>query len=122
MQKHISVLGILYIVLSLLGILGAGITFVILIGSGLISGDPEAITILSIIGGVISGFILLVSIPGLVGGIGLLRGYSWARILTLVLGFLNLLNIPFGTALGIYTIWVLFQEETIQIFQQTQNG
>jgi hypothetical protein len=28
-------------------------------------------------------------------------------MLTLVLAFLALFNIPFGTALGIYTLWVL---------------
>lgn len=34
----------------------------------------------------------------------------WARYLGLVLGFLALFRIPFGTALGIYTIWVLLPE------------
>ena len=40
----------------------------------------------------------------------------WARILVLVLEFINLIEIPIGTALGIYTIWVLFKDETVQIF------
>jgi predicted nucleic acid-binding Zn ribbon protein len=44
---------------------------------------------------------------GLAAGIGLLQRASWARVLTLVMGFLSLVSIPFGTALGIYTIWVL---------------
>jgi hypothetical protein len=38
---------------------------------------------------------------------GLFERRSWARILALVLGFLALLRFPFGTALGIYTLWVL---------------
>lgn len=38
---------------------------------------------------------------------GLFEHRPWARILALVLGFLALLSFPFGTALGIYTLWVL---------------
>jgi hypothetical protein len=35
-----------------------------------------------------------------------------------VLGIINLVNIPFGTALGIYTIWVLTNKETEALFSQ----
>lgn len=38
---------------------------------------------------------------------GLFERRPWARVLSLVLGFLALLSFPFGTALGIYTLWVL---------------
>ncbi len=48
-----------------------------------------------------------VSAIGLIGGIGLLNREPWARTVTLVAGFLELLSAPFGTALGIYAIWVL---------------
>src|SRR5215469_7451396 len=34
----------------------------------------------------------------------------WARVLGLVVAFLALLRFPLGTALGIYTIWVLLPE------------
>jgi uncharacterized membrane protein (DUF2068 family) len=37
---------------------------------------------------------------------GLFERRPWARILALVIGFLALLHFPFGTALGIYTLWV----------------
>jgi len=55
------------------------------------------------------------SIPSLIGGLGLLKLKSWARYLVLVLGFLNLPGIPVGTALGIYTIWVLLKDETARL-------
>jgi len=60
------------------------------------------------------------SIPGIVGGIGLLKRKYWARILILVLCFLSLLSIPFGTALGIYGIWILLKSETVEIFNPKQ--
>jgi len=42
----------------------------------------------------------------------LLQRQEWARIVTLVVGFIALLNLPFGTALGIYTIWVLLPTQS----------
>jgi hypothetical protein len=42
----------------------------------------------------------------------------WARILGLVLGFLALLRFPLGTALGIYTIWVLLPESSGQEYER----
>ncbi len=117
MEKHVSILGILYIIFSILGIMISMLVFWVLLGSGLASGDEEAIAILAIIGTAASGFILLLSIPGIIGGIWLMKWKPWARILVLILGFLNLIDIPFGTALGIYTIWVLMKDETIQLFR-----
>ena len=43
---------------------------------------------------------------------GLFEREPWARFLGLVLGFLALLRFPFGTALGIYTLWVLLPESS----------
>ena len=49
----------------------------------------------------------------------LLLGYKeWARILTIILSCLHILNIPFGTALGVYGLWVLFSPESVAIFER----
>ena len=116
MEKHITVLGVLYIALSVLGLLAAIIVFTAVVGGGIISQDPEAMAITAIVGPAVAGFLLIVSAPGLIGGIFLLKRRPWARILVLVLGFLNLIEIPIGTALGIYTIWVLLKNETVELF------
>lgn len=50
---------------------------------------------------------LLGSLLGFVTGWGLLEHQPWARGLTLLLGCFALIDPPFGTALGIYTLWVL---------------
>jgi hypothetical protein len=92
------------------------IIFTAVVGGGIISGDSEAIAITSIVGPAVALFFVLLSTPGLIGGIYLLKHRPWARILVLVLGFLNLIEIPIGTALGIYTIWVLFKDETVDLF------
>ena len=61
---------------------------------------------------------MLLGIPGIVAGYGLLRGTAWGRILALVVGFLGLVNFPLGTAIGIYTLWALIQDDAIQAFRR----
>ena len=52
------------------------------------------------------------SLAGLAVGVGLLERRSWARVLAIVLGIISLIHMPFGTALGIYTLWVLMPAES----------
>ena len=117
MEKHVTIIGVLYIVLNALWIIGAAIVLVILAGAGAMSGDDEAMAVTALVGIVIGSFLTIISLPGIVGGIGLLKYQPWARILVLILGFINLINIPFGTILGVYTIWALMNDDTIKLFE-----
>jgi hypothetical protein len=116
MDKHVTVLGALYIAFGALNILVAIIVWTVVVGGGLISGDEQAIAITTGIGSAIVFILVLLAAPGIIGGVGLLKWRPWARILVLILGCLHLFHIPFGTALGIYTIWVLVQDETVKLF------
>jgi len=60
----------------------------------------------------IGGMLALFGVAHLVLAWGLFQREPWARTLGLVLGFLALLRPPFGTALGIYTIWVLLPQQS----------
>jgi hypothetical protein len=122
MEKHITILGVLYIVCSALGVLAAMIVFVALAGGGLISGDHEVMAITAGIGTAVALFLVILSVPGIIGGIGLLNRKEWARILVLVLGFIQLLNIPIGTALGIYTIWALMNKDMLLLFMPSSGS
>ena len=117
MDQHVTVLSILYIGCGALFLCAAGIVFVFVVGGGLLSGEAEAIWITSGVGTVIAVFLTMLGAPGIVGGIGLLKRAEWARILVLVLGFLNLVNFPLGTLLGIYTIWALMRTEANEYFR-----
>jgi hypothetical protein len=116
MEKHVTVVGALHIVLGTLGVVLAAIVFLVIVGGGLISGNEQAITITTVIGSVIASFLVLVSLPGIIGGYGLLKGKPWARPLVLILGVLDLIDVPIGTVVGVYTIWVLMQGETARVF------
>ena len=116
MEKHVTILGIIYVAFGVLFLLAAAIVFVAVAGGGLLSGDREAIAITSAVATVVSAFLVLFSLPTLAAGIGVMRHRPWARVLALILGVLNLLNVPFGTILGIYTIWVLMNDDSARIF------
>jgi hypothetical protein len=64
-------------------------------------------------------FVVVKAFAGFLAGWGLLQREPWARSLALVLGFISLFfNIPFGTALGIYTLWVLLPAESDAEYEQ----
>ena len=124
MKQHVSILGVLYIAFGVFGMLVAILVLVLLGGAaGMVSmvaqQEPDAAMaapILGIVGVGVFALIMLLSIPGVVIGIGLVKFKEWARILGLVLSALNLLNFPFGTILGGYGLWVLLNKETEALF------
>ncbi len=118
MEKHVQILAIIQIVFGVLGLLIAMIVFWGTVGGGLISQDPEAIFITSIVGTAVASFFIILSIPGIIGGMWLLKYKNWARILVLIIGIIDLIIIPIGPAIGIYTLWVLLKDETIQLFKE----
>ncbi len=117
MREHVTIVAALHIGLSLLLLLAAVLVFTILFGIGWASGDRTAANILTVIGSMVGGFMVVVGLPGLVGGIGLLQWRPWSRILMLIVSAMNLINVPVGTAVGVYSIWVLTREETAQLFE-----
>jgi hypothetical protein len=123
MQTHVKVLAVLFIVFSAFGVLAAVALFAIFGASAGIVGvsaDPGdaalAIPIIGLAGTGLVIFLLIVSLPGLIAGFGLLKLKPWARILAIVLCAINLINIPFGTIFGAYGLWVLLNKETEQMF------
>ena len=84
------------------------------------AGDPDARIAIPIIGGIgalVVTFTMLLSLPSIIAGAGLLYYKPWARILTLILSVFLLIHIPFGTALGFYGFWVLLSKETLPLFE-----
>ena len=118
MDKHLTVVAALHIGYGIMSLLLGLAIWIGLMGAGILSADPHAIRVLSFVGTVVGLFLLIVSVPEIVGGIGLLRRRPWARIVLLVLAVLELIRIPLGTALGVYTIWALVQDETKQILER----
>jgi hypothetical protein len=57
------------------------------------------------------GCVMLVgAIACFVAAWGLMERLPWARLYTIVVGAISLVEMPFGTALGVYSLWVLLPE------------
>lgn len=123
MQQHVKLVAILNIVYGSIWILLGLVVFALLGGVGFLTSfegraDAEqALPILVLIAVFIFGILLIVSAPAIVAGVGLLYYRPWARVLTIVVSALHLLNVPFGTALGIYGLWALLKPETEAMFR-----
>lgn len=68
--------------------------------------------------GSVGAFFFFTSILGVIAGWGLLERKPWARTLAIFFGIFALFNFPFGTALGIYTLWVLGSSDAGREYQQ----
>lgn len=116
MEKHINVVAALQIGLSIFNLLIAFLIFTVLKLVGGFVEDPNGGLILSIVADILAVVFILISVPGLLAGLGLYKRKEWARILTLILSVFEFFNFPFGTAIGIYSIWILIQPENISSF------
>ena len=121
MEKHINIVAALRIGFSILGLVIGGFIFTLFYVIGGFVDDKEAQVVLPIIANVIIVFVVVLSVPGIIAGIGLFKRKEWGRILTLILSVLDLFNIPVGTAVGAYSIWALVQPEVIECFTKPKE-
>jgi hypothetical protein len=122
-QEHVRLVGILWLAYSALALVGGAVVVVVahtIFGGAfpMHGGPPPEIAnwlrpLLSFIG----GLILLKAAAGFIAGWGLLQRETWARVVALVVGFISLFNIPLGTAIGIYTLWVLLPAQSDEEYQ-----
>jgi len=74
--------------------------------------DAQASTVFAWIGSLGAAFLLFfigLAALEIVGGVLLLRGSPAGRVITLIFSILGLLNIPIGTAVGVYSLWALLR-------------
>jgi hypothetical protein len=110
-ERHRSTLGALHLVLGVMNLIAAAIIWVVLGGTALLaSADPEAVQILGVVSGLVSTILIIVAVPPIVASIGLSQQKSWGRAAAIISSFLNLTSIPFGSAVSIYSLWVLFTD------------
>ena len=121
LQLHITILGWIQIVSSAIFLVIGGFVLVLLSGIGFARGDPTATAILSVVGASVGILMMVLALPTLLAGYGLLTGKSWGRILAIVVGVLGLLNFPIGTLIGVYTLWVLLQEDAAPYFMAAKT-
>lgn len=127
-EKHLHLLGILWLAISAFNSV-AGLILIVLANTLFphlheMQGVPPDVPtgFLSSLFSTIGVIILAKAAFGFFAGWGLMQRESWARIVVLVLAFISLFNLPFGTAIGVYTLWVLLPSESQQEFDALVAG
>ena len=128
MEQHVKVLGILNIVAGGIGALGGIIILIIFGGAygivGAVSNYESeaavALPVIAIVGLAIAVLVLIISAPAIIAGIGLLQMRPWSKIVGIVVSALHIFNVPFGTALGIYGLYVLCSQQSQSCFEDSQ--
>lgn len=108
--KHVRILGWLHIALGLIDLMIGAAAFGVLSGIGVLSGDVHSFGMMSLIGSFAGAFMLLMALPNLICGLGLLRNWGgWVIGLAVILGLFNLTHFPIGTAIALYTFWIAWK-------------
>jgi hypothetical protein len=125
-ESHVDLVGVLFMVWGGLTILiGASTLALGMAAASLISAAAEAGRgqfAASLTAATFTMFALLAMVWGAAHVlIGLLvrRRRHWSRLGAILLGSVDLLLLPYGTALGVYALWVLLREESKKLFEQT---
>ena len=119
MKKHVTVVGVIHIAFGVLGLIGAlTVFFALRFAKGFVSNEEIPTMVLTLLAISLPLLIGFMSTLGLVGGIGLMAYKSWARYLIIIVAALGCLNIPIGTLKGVYSLWVLLQDDTVKLFEK----
>lgn len=122
MKKHVTAVAAIRLALHTLGLVGIIIAgMAVRFAFDFIPVDEIPELVMPFIQGIIFFLFVvigLISVLGIIGAVGLLANKGWARILSIVVAAVCCLNIPIGTLAGVYTIWVLLQDETIAMFKK----
>ena len=116
LQVHVPIIAWLLIATNLIVALVGFLMFALLMGAASLVRDPEAVMILPLVAAFIPTLMVVLAIPGLVAGFGLLARKAWARILAVVAAVLGLASFPVGTLIGIYALFVLMQDAATNYF------
>lgn len=127
LDGHKKVLGILYVISSLLTIFGmlilnAVLSLIFSFAFDEVDAEEQRIIemVLAIVQYLPAFVIFVFSLPTLITGIGLLTRQGWAVILSLIIGCLKLFSFPIGTAIGIYAIWIYSEDQKLARAPQSQ--
>jgi hypothetical protein len=119
-RPHLSLLSVLQLVWGALAFLVGVSTLLLAAGAGMIgittAGDEVAAGITALAFLVCAAFVLAAAAANAWAGRALLRRRPEGRTATLALALPNLFVLPFGTALGIYALWVLLHNDTRAMF------
>jgi hypothetical protein len=125
-ESHVDLAGVLFAVWGGLTILiGAstlalGIAAAALIRSGSHTGRGQLAASFTAVAFIVLALLALVwGALHVAIGVVVRRRRHWSRLVAILLGSVDLLLLPYGTALGLYALWVLLREDSKKLFEAT---
>ena len=122
-EAHVDLVGVLFIVWGGLTILIGVCTLALGLAAASLISDGADVGRSQIAAGFVTAMFITFALLAVAGGsahtsVGLLvrRRRHWSRLAALLLGSVDLLLLPFGTALGFYTLFVLLRDDTKRQF------
>ena len=115
MELHIKILGILYLISGIFTILGGTLILILFAVGGILAGEVRALPVLAVLATLLGSLLLTLGAAKLICSWGLLQRKKWSRVFAIILAIFGLLNIPIGTARGIYALWILLKPESEQL-------
>lgn len=116
MHSHLRLLGILQLTWGAIGLLLGGATLLLAVGAlaiGLMdTGERVAAGVTALTFGIFAAALIIGGAANAWAGRALRRGQAAGRSAVLWLSVPNLFVLPFGTALGVYALWVLLHNES----------
>ncbi|HEV2114261.1 MAG TPA: zinc ribbon domain-containing protein [Terriglobales bacterium] len=129
--ENIKVLSVLWLVYASFTLLGGFAVWVFMnaflpaVAAEIARTQPNAAPIPAFFHAILTFVVIAVLAKGaldLAAGVGLLQRAPWGRIVALIAAFISLLNLPFGTAIGIYTLWALLTGDADKQYERLAQG
>jgi len=120
LERHLRTLGILWIVVGALFLIPSfALLMMASVAHVVIPGTEEVARVLGPpLLSIIAAMLFLLAAGQICVGWGLMQRQRWARTAAVILGILSLFHPPVGTALGIYTLWVLLANNAGTEYEQ----
>jgi hypothetical protein len=126
MAAQVDFLGILFVVWGLLTALVGVSTLALGVGAAALitsagrgtGGGQMAAGVLAVVFVVLALIAIAWGAAHVIIGVPLRRHRTWARLMALMIASVDLLLLPFGTALGVYALWVLLSEGGKELFTE----
>ena len=115
--RHVRIVAILWLVMSVVRLI-PGLVLVLVGKVVLERFAPDVPPFVPPLMAFAGALFVAVAVAGFAAGWGLLERRLWARGLVLVLACLALIDLPFGAALGIYTLWSLLPADCEQEYRR----
>ncbi|MEQ1727541.1 MAG: hypothetical protein ABL982_04095 [Vicinamibacterales bacterium] len=124
-ESHVDLVGVLFMVWGGLTVLIGGSTLALgMAAASLISAAADAGRgqfAASVTAAMFTVFAIIAMLWGaahIALGVLVRRHRPWSRSGAIMLASVDLLLLPYGTALGVYALWILLREESKRLFDQ----